>query len=55
MHSPYVKQILNITGLLKIIPQDLNGLVTAVLEAGLWLQWLTWWTEEAANIEQQKS
>ena len=36
----------------KIIPQDWKGLVTAILETGHQLQWLTWWREEALNIEQ---
>lgn len=36
----------------KIIPHGWKGLVTAVLEAGPQLQWLTRWREEASNIEQ---
>jgi hypothetical protein len=39
MHLPYVKQILNNWATQnRIITQDLKGLVTAVLEAGLLLQ-----------------
>ena len=53
IHSLYVKQILNNWATQnRIIPQDWKGLVTAVLETGLLMQWLTWWREEAANIEQ---
>ena len=53
MHLPYVKQILNNWATQnRIIPQDWKGLVTAILEAGPQLKWLTWWIEEASNIEQ---
>ena len=53
MHSPSVRQILNNWATQnRIIPQDWKGLVTAILEAGPQLQWLTWWIEEASNIEQ---
>ena len=53
MHLPYVKQILNNWATQnRIIPQDWKGLVTAVLEAGWQLQWLTWWMEEASHTEQ---
>lgn len=44
MHSLFIQN--------RIIPQDWKGLVTAILEAGPQLKWLTWWIEEASNIEQ---
>ena len=53
IHWPYVEQTLNNwASQNRIIPQDWKRLVTAVLETGLLMQWLTWWREEAANIEQ---
>lgn len=54
MYMPYWKHILNNWSTLnRVIPRDWKRLVTAVLEAGQQLQWLTWWTEGAINIEQQ--
>ena len=53
MHSPYVKQILNNWATQnRIIPKSWKGLVMAVLETGLQLQWLIWWREETVTIRQ---
>jgi hypothetical protein len=36
----------------RVISQGWKGLVSAVLEAGQQLQWLSWWRHEATEIEQ---
>ncbi|XP_052593228.1 torsin-1A-interacting protein 1 isoform X3 [Peromyscus californicus insignis] len=52
MHSPYVKQMLNSWSTYnRIVPQDWRELAQAVLEPRL--QWLTWFKDEAKNIEKQ--
>ncbi|XP_052568117.1 endogenous retrovirus group K member 10 Gag polyprotein-like [Peromyscus californicus insignis] len=54
MHSPYVKQMLNSwSAYNRIVPQDWWELAQAVLEPSQRLQWLTWFKDEAKNIEKQ--
>ena len=54
MHSPYVKQMLNLWATWnRIIPQVWRDLFTAVLESGPQLQWRTWLKIEANTIEQE--
>ena len=54
LHSPFVKEMLNtLTTKNRVIPQDWKGLVSAVLEAGQQLQWLSWWMHKATKIGQQ--
>lgn len=54
MHSPYVKQMLNSWSTYnRIVPQDWRDLAQAVLEPSQRLQFLTWFKEEAKNIEKQ--
>ena len=53
MHSPFVKQMLNLRSVCNtIIPKDWIDLVKGVLEPGPQLQWSTWFREEAKTIEQ---
>lgn len=53
LHSPFVKEMLGNQAMHhRVIPQDLKGLVSVVLEAGQQLQWLSWWRHEARKIEQ---
>lgn len=53
MHSPYVKQVPNNEAMPNnVIPKDWKDFKTAILEAGLQLQWLTWWREEALAMPQ---
>ena len=48
-----VKQVLNSWATQNIIIlQDWKEVVTAVVDVDQKLQWLTWWREEAVNIEQ---
>lgn len=48
MHSPHMKQLPNNYSMQNcIIPKDWKDFKTAILQAGLQLQWLTWWREEA--------
>jgi len=50
MHLPCVKQVLNDWAMQNyVIPKDWKDLMTAILDAGPWLQWLTWWSEEECN------
>ena len=52
--SPFVKQMLSTWAMQnRVIPQDWKGLVSAVLEAGQQLQWLSWWMHKATKIGQQ--
>lgn len=54
MHSPYVRQMLNTcSSRNRIIPNDWNQLISAVLEYSHQLQWKNWWREEAEALEQQ--
>lgn len=54
LHSPFVKEMLNNWATQHgVIPQDWKGLVSAVLKAGQWLQWLLGWRHKATkNLEQ---
>ena len=54
MHSPFVKQMPNSWSCCnRVTPKDWLDMVTAMLEAGLLIQWKSWWREEAKTIEQR--
>lgn len=54
LHSPYVKHILsNWATQNRISPKDYKGLANNCTTGQIKLQWLTWWREEAINIEYQ--
>lgn len=51
--SPCVKQILSHWATQnRVIPQDWQGPMEAILEASPQLLWLTWWRKEAKAMEQ---
>lgn len=53
MPSPYVRQILNLWATQnRVIPQECEGPMAAILEASSQLLWLTWWRKEATAMEQ---
>jgi hypothetical protein len=52
LHSPFVKEMLSNWAMQHgVILQDLKGLVSAVLEVGHQLQWLSWWRQKAMKTE----
>ncbi|KAL6048139.1 hypothetical protein STEG23_029582 [Scotinomys teguina] len=54
IHSTYVKQMLNSWSTSnRIFPDDWHQLTSAVLEYSQQLQWKSWLSEEARNLEQQ--
>nr|CDQ07277.1 Bm11540 [Brugia malayi] len=51
MHSPFVKQMLTSWSIKsRVIPKDWEDMAKAILEPGPYLQWLSWWREEAREI-----
>ena len=54
MHSPFVKQMLNLWSVCnRIIPNDWKDSVNGILKTSTQLQWNTWFREEVKIVEQQ--